>query len=57
MSGENSKLSSSGINGLDIAIDEINHSGGIKGRQIELVIKDTEDSDEKAMKLDETFNK
>ncbi len=52
LTGENSKLSKSGINGLDIAIDEINQSGGIDGRQIELIIKDTEDSSEIAIKAD-----
>ncbi|MBF4695237.1 ABC transporter substrate-binding protein [Fusibacter ferrireducens] len=55
LSGENSKLSSSSINGLDIAIDEINQSGGIDGRQIELAIKDTEGQDEKAIKVNEAF--
>lgn len=53
LSGENSKLSSSGINGLDIAIDEINQSGGIDGRPLELIIKETEDDPDKAMKRDE----
>lgn len=55
LTGENSKLSSSSINGLDIAIDEINQTGGIKGRPIELMIKDTENRDEEAIKIDEAF--
>lgn len=40
MSGINSDLSVSGRRGVEVAVEEINKSGGVNGRPLELVIKD-----------------
>ncbi len=40
LSGKNSNLGVLARNGLLLAVEEINNSGGIRGRQLELVIKD-----------------
>lgn len=55
MSGINSDLSVSGRRGVELAIDEINASGGIKGRKIDLVIKDDKNNADTALKMYEEF--
>ncbi len=52
LTGRNSVVGVSGRNGLKMAIDEINRSGGIKGKRVEAVIKDDEASPEKAAEVD-----
>lgn len=52
MSGESSDLSVSGRRGAELAIKEINENGGINGSVIELIVKDDENSVEKALKVD-----
>lgn len=40
LSSKNAQLAIDGRNGAELAIEEINEAGGIKGRPIELVVKD-----------------
>lgn len=39
-------------NGAELAVDEINRSGGVKGRNIELIVKDDKGLPEEAVKVD-----
>jgi len=55
LSGDGSELGIALRNGLMIKIDEINENGGIRGRQLELVIKDDEGSNEKVRQVDKSF--
>jgi len=49
LSGHVADLGEAGRNGAQIAIEEINRAGGIKGRQIELIVRDDAQSPEKAI--------
>ncbi len=40
MTGSQSDLSVSGRRGIEIAVDQINKNGGIRGKKLELIIKD-----------------
>lgn len=55
MSGKESDLSVSGRRGIELAVSEINASGGINGQLIELVVKDDLNSTEQALKVDQEF--
>ena len=46
LTGENSDMGISGRNGISLAIDEINKTGGLLKRDVELIIKDHEGSKE-----------
>jgi len=52
LSGKNSVLGIAGRNAVVLAVEEINKSGGIKGRPVELIIKDDEGDAENALKVD-----
>jgi branched-chain amino acid transport system substrate-binding protein len=49
LSGRVADLGEAGRNGVQIAIEEINRAGGVKGRQIELLVRDDAQSPEKAI--------
>ena len=49
LSGRVADLGEAGRNGAQIAIEEINQAGGIGGRKVELVVRDDEQSPEKAI--------
>lgn len=53
LSGKHSDLGSDVLEGVRLAIEEANQKGGIKGRQIELVIKDDAGSGEQAILIAE----
>lgn len=53
MTGPNSDLSVSGRRGVEMAVDEINLSGGLLGRPIELVIKDDKNNHDMAKLVDQ----
>ncbi|MGB3366847.1 MAG: ABC transporter substrate-binding protein [Acidaminobacteraceae bacterium] len=55
MTGESSDLAVSGRRGIEIAVDEINSSGGVDGRKIELVIKNDENKPETALLVNQEF--
>lgn len=52
LTGINSDLGIHGRNGVTLAIEEINTSGGIRGKKIKLLIKDDEGKPEKAVQSD-----
>lgn len=52
LTGVNSSVAISGRNGVLLAIEEANRSGGIQGRPVELVIRDDAESPEKAAQAD-----
>ena len=51
LTGRLSDLGIAGRNGAQLAIENINRSGGIKGRQVELIIKNDEQNAEIALKV------
>ena len=51
LSGPTFNFGQSGINGVLMAADQINQSGGINGRQIDIVISDDKGSPEEAARL------
>lgn len=53
LTGITSELGVSGRNGAQLAVDQINRSGGIKGQQLELIIKDDKNSPAAAVKVDQ----
>lgn len=55
MTGNNSDLSVSGRRGIEMAVKEINESGGINGRLVELVIKDDKNDPGQAEKIVDEF--
>lgn len=55
ISGKQSQLSVDARNALDIAVNEVNKSGGINGQDIELVVKDDEYSVDTALKRHKEF--
>jgi len=55
LTGRSSELGVSGRNGAEIAVDNINKSGGIKGRKVQLVIKDDGEKPETAVRVDNEF--
>lgn len=48
ITGKMSDLGISGRNGLQMAVDEINKSGGINGRPVRIIIKDDKNDDDQA---------
>lgn len=57
LTGINSELGVYGRNGAQIAVDEINLSGGLNGKPLELVVRDDENNVETALKADKEFYK
>lgn len=57
MSGINSDLSVSGRRGIELAIDEFNKAGGLKGKKLELVVKDDKNDSILALNLQKEFIK
>lgn len=55
MSGINSDLSVSGRRGIEIAVDEVNSSKGLLGKEVELVIKDDENDFTRAIQMEKEF--
>lgn len=55
MTGGASDLAVSGRRGVEIATDEINYSGGVNGRRIELVIKNDKNDTDKASLANSEF--
>lgn len=53
LTGSASEMGVSGRNGLELAVEEINESGGINGRPVEVHIKDDENNAETALKVDQ----
>ena len=49
LSGRVTDLGEAGRNGAQIAIEEINRAGGVKGRRVELIVRDDAQSPEKAI--------
>ena len=49
LSGRVADLGEAGRNGAQIAIEEINRAGGVKGRRVELIVRDDAQSPEKAI--------
>ena len=49
LSGRVADLGEAGRNGAQIAIEEVNRTGGVNGRQVELVVRDDGQSPEKAV--------
>jgi len=52
ISGRNSTLGLGVKDGVVLAVDTINEEGGVNGRELELIIKDDENSPEKAREVD-----
>ena len=57
LSGIPSELGISARNGLKIAFDNINKHGGIKGRKLELIIKDDENNEDTGLQVVKEFHK
>ena len=55
MTGINSDLSVSGRRGIELAVSELNNSGGLQGRKVELVVKDDQNDPMLALKVDKEF--
>lgn len=55
LSGKVADLGVAGRNGAQLAIEECNAAGGIKGRQVELIIRDNEQNVETARKVADEF--
>ncbi len=53
LTGTNSELGVSGMYGAQLAVEAINHSGGINGRMLELIVKDDKDDKEVALQVDQ----
>lgn len=52
LTGRASETGISARNGAEMAVDEINRAGGIKGRKVQLIIKDDKGIPEEAVKVD-----
>ena len=55
MTGINSDLSVSGRRGVELAVSELNSSGGVKGRKVELDVKDDQNDPAVALRVDKEF--
>lgn len=55
ITGSNSSVAISGRNAVMLAVDEVNKTGGIKGRLVELVIKDDMEQPDTAASVDREF--
>jgi branched-chain amino acid transport system substrate-binding protein len=55
LTGRLSDLGTSGRNGVLLAVEQVNGAGGIKGRPIELIIKDDQQDKKKALEADEAL--
>lgn len=55
LSGRSSELGVSGRNAMQLAVDQVNASGGIQGRSVQLIIKDDKNDPAVAVKVDEEF--
>jgi branched-chain amino acid transport system substrate-binding protein len=53
LTGSASEMGVSGRNGLQLAVEAINESGGINGRPVEVSIKDDENNAQTALKVDQ----
>lgn len=53
LTGRASEIGISGRNGAEIAVEEINEQGGIKGRRINLIVKDDKGFPDEAVKVDQ----
>ncbi|MDC7221665.1 MAG: ABC transporter substrate-binding protein [Spirochaetales bacterium] len=53
LSGGNADLGEAGRNGAIMAVEEVNEAGGIKGRQVKLIVKDDNNRPEKAREVAE----
>src|ERR1043166_5008372 len=49
MSGQSAKSGEAIVRGLSLAIDEINASGGLLGRKVELIVRDDESNPAKGV--------
>ncbi|MBU0936351.1 MAG: ABC transporter substrate-binding protein [Spirochaetes bacterium] len=56
LTGLTSRLGVSARNGIELAAEEINSAGGIKGRQLELLIMDDGDDPQKAVAADRALH-
>jgi branched-chain amino acid transport system substrate-binding protein len=52
LTGVNSGIGVSGRNGVELAAKKINETGGIKGRRIELIVRDDGDDPDRALEAD-----
>ena len=57
LSGLKSELGISGRNGAQLAVEEINRNGGIRGRKVELLVMDDKNNAETACVVDQTLAK
>jgi branched-chain amino acid transport system substrate-binding protein len=55
LSGANSEVGIGLRNAVELMVDQVNQAGGINGRQLELLIKDDENSLEKVAVVDQAF--
>ncbi|MBZ9634324.1 ABC transporter substrate-binding protein [Clostridium sp. FP1] len=55
MSGINSDLSVSGRRGVELAVDEFNKAGGLRGSKLELLVKDDKNDPILALKVQKEF--
>ena len=53
LTGTNSELGVSGMYGAQLAVEAINHGGGINGRMLELIVKDDKDDKQVALQVDQ----
>jgi len=53
LTGITSELGVSGRNGASLAVDQINRQSGVKGRPLQLLVKDDRNSPEEALRVDE----
>ena len=52
LTGVNSRIGVSGRNGIELAARRINETGGIKGRRLELIVRDDGDDPDRALEAD-----
>ena len=57
LSGLKSELGISGRNGAQLAVDEINRNGGVRGRKVELLVMDDKNNAETACVVDQKLAK
>jgi len=53
LTGTNSELGVSGMYGAQLAVDDLNQSGGIKGQELELIVKDDKGDKNAALNADQ----
>lgn len=57
LTGNSSEIGVDGRNAVELAVDEVNKAGGIKGQQIELIIKDDKNDPKVALTVDKELIK